>query len=329
MRVSDLEVRNNVVLFGHPLTAHTLATAVLRPVGAGLDPFCVAVAAQSQHYLFVRLRVLPAPVAQLLGVDFGAAGLTVLALHLARLRTNDGRHLGGVAEQPFQFDDSRDELFVLVLDPLPFQRCEPAELHVQDGLGLDFGQGELGHQVAAGVYDVGRSADELDDAVHIFDGDAQPFKHMDSRPRLSEVELGPAPHDLFAKFDVVAQGLLQREYPRHSADEADHVHRERVAERRVLVQVVEHHRHRCAAAELKHHPHAVPVRFVPDLGDAFDAAALDELSDAGDHIGLVDLERNFREHKPLTVLAGHFLKFMSGLHHHPATPGGIGVANPL
>ena len=42
-------------------------------------------------------------------------------------------------------------------------------------------------------------------------------------------------------------------------------------------------------AELDDDAHAVPVRFVAQVGDAFDALVLDQLGDGLDELGLVDL----------------------------------------
>ena len=57
------------------------------------------------------------------------------------------------------------ELGEPVDDLLALQRGQPAQLHVEDRVGLDLVDLEQRHQAAAGVVDVGGAADQRDDLV--------------------------------------------------------------------------------------------------------------------------------------------------------------------
>ena len=72
------------------------------------------------------------------------------------------------------------------------------ELHLEDGVGLDLGEAEALHQVAAGGLDVGRLADGADDRVEVVERDLEALEDVGPVPGLPQVELGPPSHDLAA-----------------------------------------------------------------------------------------------------------------------------------
>ena len=135
------------------------------------------------------------------------------------------------------------------------------------------------HQVGAGVLDVLRLADRLDDRVEVVEGDLEALEDVRPGARLAEVELGPAPDDLAPVLEVVDEHASQRQRLRLAVDERQHVHVERELHRRVLEQVVEHLVRVGVALELDVDAHPVAVGLVAQVADALDPLVLDEVGD--------------------------------------------------
>ncbi len=84
----------------------------------------------------------------------------------------------GVGEQVFQIGNLLEHFLVLFHDLLAFQVGQAAELHVQDGLGLNLGKLEAGHQVPAGGFRCFRFTDRLYDGVDVIQRDTQTFQDV-------------------------------------------------------------------------------------------------------------------------------------------------------
>ena len=107
-----------------------------------------------------------------------------------------------VFQQVFQRCNLLDELFVLKLDLLPFKSRQAAKLHIEDGLGLDFGELESLYESLPGRIGVGGAADRIDDLVQILQSDAQAFQDMGAVFGTCQLEFATAPDDLLTMIDV-------------------------------------------------------------------------------------------------------------------------------
>ena len=121
--------------------------------------------------------------------------------------------------------------------------------------------------------------------------------------------------------------LLERQQLRLAVDQRDHVDAEHRLERRLRVEVVEHHLGVLAAAQLDDDAHAVLVGLVAQTvaRDAFDVLLADEVRDAFDEPRLVDLVRELGDDDGLPVaLAARFLEVGAGPDRQTATTGLVG-----
>ena len=207
----------------------------------------------------MRLRVFTPPLAQLFLVNLGPAFVAELALEGVHLGPDGGEDLRRVGEQRFEFGHQLEQTLVLVLDLLLFECGQAAQLHVQNGLGLDLAQVERGDQSGAGFLDVCRSPDQRDHLVDIVDGYSQTFEDVKPRLRLPQIELRPSGNDLPPEIDEVAQSSLQRKRLGHAVDERHHVGGEGRAQRCALVELVQDHVGSGGAAEFDHYPHSLAV----------------------------------------------------------------------
>ena len=286
VRVGDEEVLDGVFLAGH-VADDPLAAAGLAAVGGHRLALDVAAPADRDDDVLVGDQVLVGHLAAGVVGDPGPAGAGVLGLERGQLVLDDGQDARRVGQDVLQLGDELDDLEVLVLDLLALEGGQAGKAHVQDGLGLDLGQPEAGHEVVAGRLDVGRLADGLDDLVEVVERDLEAFEDVGPGAGLLQVELGAAADDLAPVVDVVLQDGLERQRLGLAVDQGEHVQVERDLHRRVLEQVVQDAVRVGVALDLDVDAHAVAVGLVAQVGDALDLLGADELGDLLEQGGLV------------------------------------------
>ena len=159
------------------------------------------------------------------------------------------------------------------------------------------------HQRLARRVRIRRRADEADDLVDIGDRDRKAAQHVGALARLVEQELGAAGDDLLAEIDEGPDQVLQRQQFRPAAVQRHHVGAEARLQRRIAVELVQHHvRHR-VALDLDDDAHALAVGFVAQVRDALDLLLAHEVGDLLDERRLVHLIGNLGEDDRLALLA--------------------------
>ena len=117
----------------------------------------------------------------------------------------------------------------------------------------------------------------------------RPFEDVGAGLGLAQLELDPPADHLAAELDEVLDHLEQRQHPRPAGDDRQHDDAEGLLELGVLVEVVEDDLADLAALQLDDDAHAVAVGLVADVGNALDGLVADQVGDALDQLGLVDL----------------------------------------
>ena len=166
--------------------------------------------------------------------DFGAAGIGILGLDLGQFVLDDLPEffLGG--QDALQHFDGLDDFLVLVLDLLDFQIGQLAQLHFQDGLGLDGRKLEILDEGCLGVLGGLGGPDGLDDLVQVVEGDAQAFQDMGALLGLVQVKPGAADDHFLAVFQVVVEQAFQVQDARLAVDQGQHDDAERCPKRGLL-----------------------------------------------------------------------------------------------
>src|SRR6185369_13145994 len=142
------QVLDDVLFLGlHP--GHALAPAPLAAVGLDVRALDVPRARDGDHHLLVGQQILDGQVGGL-EEDLRAAGVAVLLFDGHQLLLDDSHQLDVGSEDALELFDELQGLLVLLDDLLPLQRRQPAELHVEDGLGLDLGEVQPPHELVAG-----------------------------------------------------------------------------------------------------------------------------------------------------------------------------------
>ena len=138
------------VLVADAHARHASSATRLGAIRLDRRPFDVAPACDRDQYRLIRHQVF---CFQCLPIANGDAGTPVVGVGLPQLRQiflDEIENLARVSQQIFQIGNVLDDIRVLVFDLLPFQGGQAAQLHVEDGLSLDFAQLEAFHQACAG-----------------------------------------------------------------------------------------------------------------------------------------------------------------------------------
>ena len=200
--VRDEQVLDGVLLAGD-VADDPLAAAMLAAVGGDRLALDVAAAGDRDDDVLVGDEVLVGHLAAEVVGDAGASLAGVLLLQLGELVLDDLADAGRVGQDVLELGDELDDREVFVLDLLALEGGQAGEPHVEDGLRLELGQVEAGHQVVPRVVDLLRLADRLDHRVEVVEGDLEALEDVRPGARLAEVELGPAPDDLAPVLEVV------------------------------------------------------------------------------------------------------------------------------
>ena len=275
----------------------------------------------------------------------GAPRITVAFLYLQYFVGDDLHPKALVGQYRLQVLDQFGHLFKLLHDLVAFQAGQALQAQFKDGFGLHISQPLAGlqllhigqfhqvqqspvgfagfleanaaHQVGFRFVRVFGFADQLDHRIQVIQSHEQTLQ--DVRPFLGLFQFVPgAPHHhLMAVFDEYFYQVAQVQRVRAAFDQRHIVHSERRLQRRVLVQVVEHHIGHRVAFEFVHNPHPVPVRFVADVGNAFHFLFVHQVRRFLDHVGLVHHVRYLGDDNLLAAGLGG-LKGGFGTHHHAA-----------
>ena len=231
-------------------------------------------------------------------------------------------------KQIFQIVNLRLDFFMLFFNLPTFQRRQTTQLHIQNGLSLDFGQLEAVDQVLLGFVNILRFADGLDHSVNIFQSDQQSIQNVDARPRFGQFMVRTPHNDRLAMFDKDHQCALERQQSRLAIHQRQHLHTKSRLQHSVLIKLVQHSFWLRAAFQFDHDAHTPLIGLIPQVRDHIEFAAAGMVCDAFDQTGFVHLIRDFRDHNLITIVFC-FLDVGLSAHHDTSFAGCVGRFNPL
>ena len=272
--------------------------------------------ADGHHHLLVGNHVLDAEVGAAV-FNRGTALVSEALLDVQQFGFDDFHPTLHAVQDVLQIRDDRHQLVVLGAELVALQARQLLESHVQDGTGLNFTEFKLLHQAIARLLRRFAGTNQRDDRVDVVEGNDQALQNVGPFFRLAQIKLRATDHHIVPVLDVVRHHLLQVEQLRTAFHQGDVVDRERGLKLRVLVQLIEHHIGDGVALQFVHDAHAVPVRLVPDLGDALDFFVVDQIRGLADHVGFVHLVGNLLHDDHLAPCLG-LLKARTSAHHHAA-----------
>ena len=123
-------------------------------------------------------------------------------------------------------------------------------------------------------------------------------------------------------LDVVDQHIPQIHHLRLVVDQRQHDNTESILQLRVLEQMVQHDSGVHVVPQLDDDAHALPVRLIAQVGDAFDLLVFDQLRDFLDQVGFVDQIRKLRDDDPAFTVR-HRFNIRDGAGDDLAAPGAV------
>ncbi|MCY1225860.1 hypothetical protein D9M72_380700 [compost metagenome] len=323
----DEEVLHNVVP-AQLGALDALAAALLGAVVVAARALDVAAARNGDHHFLFGNEVFHGHVTVETHQDLRAAVIPVLGDNLGKLGADDLALALLRGEDGVVFRNQGLKFGVPVLDLLAFQRCKPAQLHVQDGPGLQLVDVQQLHEAVAGRFGGVGCADEGNDFIQHVQSLEEGAQNVRLFFGLAQAVSGSAGDDVHLVGNPVADEGIQAEGPRHAVDNGQHVCSEVVLQLSVLVEVVQHHLRHGVALEHNHEALAgASGRFVAQVGDSGDLAVLDEFCDLDRQIVRVGLVGQFGDHQAGTAL--EFLHIDHGPHGDGAAARAVGVLDPL
>ncbi|GAA4953418.1 hypothetical protein GCM10023238_19800 [Streptomyces heliomycini] len=267
------------VVFLELRAAHPLAAALLGPVVVGLGALDVAAARDRDDDVLLGDQVLDGHVA-LVGDQLRLAVVAVLLDERGQLLADDAALADRGGEDLVVLADLRLEFVVLLDDLLALQGGQAAQLHLEDGVGLDVVDLQEVHQAPARDLHGVTAPDQRDDLVDGIQGLQQAAQDVRPLLGLAQPEARTTDDDLDLVVHPVPDERVQGERARHPVDQRQHVGAEVGLQVGVLVEVVQDDLG--DRVPLQHDDQALPrtgARLVADVGDAADLAVLHQVGD--------------------------------------------------
>ena len=288
-----------------------LAAAFLGAVVAHCGPLDEAAVGHGDDAAFVGDEILDVDLA-FVGDDVGQARAGVFGLNLAQLALDDVENALLAGEDVHEIFDGGEKLFVFAEDLVAFQAGQLIEAEFQDVVDLLFAEevfaigqarfaadfdpefldllaGEFeGEEFDFGLFAVFRSADDADKLVEIGQCDEEGLEFFRADFGFAEKVGGAAEDDFAAVLDVAEDGFLERKELRLPVVDGQHRDGEGGLERGVLVEVVDDNLRIGVALEFDHDARFF-VRLVADGADVGDRLLVDQIRDALDEGGAVDV----------------------------------------
>ena len=315
----------HIVLFLQILSVHATAAPALGAVGIHGHPLDVAVIGKCKGAGLLVDQVLNVDLV-LNVLDDGLPFIAELVPNLHQFLPQNGTQLAFVCQKFLIIGDLLLQLLVFGLQLFPVQTLQGNEPHIADGLGLDVIQIEPFHQVLLGVVIGG--ADNMDDLVNVVLGNEQALQQMCPLLGLAQIVLGSAGQDFLLILEVLVQNLPQGQNFRLLLviHQGQHDNGEIGLQGGLLEEIIQHHLRIGVLFQLNDHAHTVPIRLVPEVGNAVNALVLHLVGNGFDQLTLVHLVGQLGNNDSRPVLA-EFLELGLCPDDHLAAARGISCPN--
>src|SRR2546428_602347 len=196
----------DVVLVARRHPDHAAPSPVLSAIGRKRHALHVVAARYGDDDVLIGDELLRRELAWRVVHHLSTAVVAVSRSDLVEVLLDERQDPARAREDRLELRYQLDRLAVVVVQLLPLEAGEPAQLHLENGLGLRFGEPES----FAELPDEKRllalvRADELDDLVDVVVRDLQALEDVRALLGLTEIVVGPAPDDLAA---VVHRGVV-------------------------------------------------------------------------------------------------------------------------
>ena len=230
----------------------------------------------------------------------------------------------GIGQDVFQIGNGGHDFFIFILNFLPFQSGQALQTHIQNRLCLPIGEAEFFHQGLFGHITIGTLPDRCNHSIQMIQRNFETFQDMRPVFGFAQFILAFPGNDILLVLQIVFQNLFQVQHPGMAINQRQHNNPKRILELGMLVQLVQHHFRLDIAAQFNNDPHALPIGFIPKVGNAFQGFILHQFGNIFNQPCLVDLIGDLRHHNPVFILWHGLHMGLSPYLHHAAS-GSIGL----
>jgi len=306
-----------------------LAAPVLQGVKLGGHPFDKATGTERHDDSRMRNQVFLAEFHLTLVAYLGPPVITEFGLQVAGFLFNERQHPLRISQEVFQIGDGLQDFGILVKYSLPLKISQAAQLHIENRLRLKLAQGKTAHQTGASPIGIFRFADSSDYFVYLVQGNLETFEDM--RPGFSpfQVEPGTAGNHLPSEVYVILKRLFKAEHPGLAVNQSQHIDVESRLHSRVFVKTVKHFLGLSIPLQLDDDAHALSVRLISQLADAFDFLGCHQGGDSLYQTRLVCLIRQLNDHNLAAFRLGGLGYVSFSLNHNASVAGSVGALNAI
>ena len=141
--------------------------------------------------------------------NFGAPLIPVLLADTFKLLSHDLHDHRVICQHHFQPANTLHDLVILFDDFVTLKTGETLQTHIQDDLGLQFGELKALYQTHLGLGRIGRSLDQFNNLVQVGDSNLQPFQQMGLFLGLAQLKGSTAVDNRPAMVDKMNQDFLE------------------------------------------------------------------------------------------------------------------------
>jgi len=266
----------HAVVIGRMHAGNALASPPLLLVGGKGGALDIAPAGQGNDHVFVRDQIFDVNACQFVAQDFRAPLAGVGRADGLDFFAHDAAQDGRVFQDCGQALNLGQEFALFFFQLAALKPGQALQAHVENGLGLDFGQEEAFREPVLGLGRRVRSPDEGHDLVNMIERLEQTFHDMRPGPGFRQLKAGAADDHLAPVIQKIRQGAFQIEQHRPVVGDSQHVDAETCFQGRELVQGVDDDIGNHPALEFAHDPDALAIRFVAQIRHAVDLVIVDE-----------------------------------------------------
>ena len=123
--------------------------------------------------------------------------------------TDDFVQLFAALQDTFKTGDQFQDIRILFPERFHFQIGQALQAHIQNGLGLDFGEGKTLHQADTGFFRALAGTDQGYDFVQVIQGNHQALQDMGTGPGLLQFIFRTAGNDLLLVVNIAGDQVLE------------------------------------------------------------------------------------------------------------------------
>ena len=201
--MSEKDIQQRIAVLGRH-AAHPPAAASLRAVMTRRHPFNVPLPRQRDDHILPPIKLLLIKISAAIN-HISLARIAKLLANLLNISADKPKDRRRRSQQALQIINPRAHRTIFILQFLPFQCRQTAQLHIKNSVRLGLIKRKIDHQLRAGRIHIRRPANNLNHAVNMRNRLKQTSQNMSARPLPPQVIFRTAHDNPIAMLNVNPQ----------------------------------------------------------------------------------------------------------------------------